>query len=214
MDIRWRQRAERVSEDGVVHEPWNICTLSTGWFTPSPAPPPPFTAACFSRRRGRLTTNGLHLSLPLELSNRPGPPQSYATGIALDPIGRMIYWIDDEADRIQRANLDGTEIQDIVISGLAWPHGLAVDPVNKKLYWTHRRHGNITRANLDGTGIEDLMPEGSLDEPNEIALDPISQKMYWTEQAVGDVRRANLDGSGIEGVVISDALEVYGIALH
>ena len=45
-------------------------------FTPSPAPPPPFAAACFSRRRGRLTANGLHLSLPLELSKGLGPPQS------------------------------------------------------------------------------------------------------------------------------------------
>ena len=75
MDIRWRQRATRVSAGDVVHELWNLSTVSTGSITPSPEPPPPFTAACFSRRRGRLTTNGLHLNLPLELSNEPGPPQ-------------------------------------------------------------------------------------------------------------------------------------------
>ena len=74
MDIRWRQRATRVSAGDVVHESWNLSTVSTGSITPSPEPPPPFTAACFSRRRGRLTTNGLHLNLPLELSNEPGPP--------------------------------------------------------------------------------------------------------------------------------------------
>ena len=80
MDSRWRRRAARVSEGGVVREPWNISTLSTGSFTPSPAPPPPFTAACFSRGRGRLTTNGLHLSLPLELSKGLGPPQGVGEG--------------------------------------------------------------------------------------------------------------------------------------
>ena len=74
MDSRWRRRAARVSEGGVVREPWNISTLSTGSFTPSPRTPTPFTAACFSRGRGRLTTNGLHLSLPLELSKGLGPP--------------------------------------------------------------------------------------------------------------------------------------------
>ena len=52
-----------------------LSTKFTGSFTPSPAPPPPFTAACFSRQRGGLTTNGLHLSLPLKLSNGSGPPQ-------------------------------------------------------------------------------------------------------------------------------------------
>ena len=36
MDIRWRRRAASVSEGGVVHESWNISTLSTGSFTPSP----------------------------------------------------------------------------------------------------------------------------------------------------------------------------------
>ena len=34
MDSRWRRRAARVSEGGVVRDPWNISTLSTGSFTP------------------------------------------------------------------------------------------------------------------------------------------------------------------------------------
>ena len=80
MDIRRRERVTRVSEADVAHERWNLSTVSTGSFTPSPEPPPPFTAACFSRRRGRLTTNGLHLSLPLELSNGLGPPHYTPSG--------------------------------------------------------------------------------------------------------------------------------------
>ena len=89
MDIRWRERVTRASGADVVHEPWNLSTVSTGSFTPSPEPPPPFTAACFSRRRGRLTTNGLHLNLPHELSNRPGPPQLSVQG---DGIRVLLYY--------------------------------------------------------------------------------------------------------------------------
>ena len=48
MDSRWRRRAARVSEGGVVREPWNISTLSTGSFTPPP--PPPRTPTPFYRR--------------------------------------------------------------------------------------------------------------------------------------------------------------------
>ena len=107
---------------------------------------------------------------------------SYGTGIALDlTVGKM-YWIDDEADVIQRANLDGSDVEVVVTSGLAFPHGLAVDSVNGKLCWTHQRHGKITCSNLDGTGIEDIVSEGSLDEPNEITVDPIGRKLYWVEQ--------------------------------
>ena len=52
MDIRWRRRAARVSEGDAVHEPWNISTLSTGSFTPSPAPPTPFYRRLFLTKEG------------------------------------------------------------------------------------------------------------------------------------------------------------------
>ena len=42
---------------------------------PLPRTPTPFYRRLFLTKRGRLTTNGLHLNLPLELSNRTGPPQ-------------------------------------------------------------------------------------------------------------------------------------------
>ena len=52
---------------GLIH-------ISTGWDTPHPRPPTPHYRHLFERGRGRLTTNGIHSTLPLGLSNRPGPP--------------------------------------------------------------------------------------------------------------------------------------------
>ena len=40
MDIRWRERVTKVSEDDVVHEPWTLSTVSTGSITPPPDPHP------------------------------------------------------------------------------------------------------------------------------------------------------------------------------
>ena len=62
-----------VSEGDVVHESWNYPQFPQDR-PPFPGPYPPFTAACFSRRRGELTTNGLHFNVPLDLSGEPGPP--------------------------------------------------------------------------------------------------------------------------------------------
>ena len=42
MNIRWHERATRVSEGDVVHEPWNLSTVSTGSITPLPRTPAPF----------------------------------------------------------------------------------------------------------------------------------------------------------------------------
>ncbi|MCZ6679333.1 MAG: hypothetical protein O7E52_19045 [Candidatus Poribacteria bacterium] len=35
-------------------------------------------------------------------------------GIAIDTVGRKIYWTDRGREKIQRANMDGTAIEDLV----------------------------------------------------------------------------------------------------
>ena len=72
-------------------------------------------------------------------------------------------------DRIQRANLDGTGVQDLV-TGLSIPSGITLDPAMGKMYWTSHGTGRIRGANLDGSGIEDLVT--GLDMPMYIALGP------------------------------------------
>ncbi len=56
-----------------------------------------------------------------------------ASGIAIDGLARKIYWADlgsnvtpnDNDSRIRRANLDGSQIEDLVV-GLSFPQGLAL----------------------------------------------------------------------------------------
>ena len=57
---------------------------------PLPQTPTPCYRHLFLRGRGRLTTNGIHLNLPLGLSNEPGPPQSRPRAPALDT--RPPWW--------------------------------------------------------------------------------------------------------------------------
>lgn len=81
----------------------------------------------------------------------------------------QIYWT--SAGRIQRANLDGSNIEDLV-TGLDWAHNLALDVGEGKMYWTEYRSyrsGEIRRANLDGSDIEDLVT--GLHFPQGLALD-------------------------------------------
>ena len=41
-----------------------------------------------------------------------------------------IYWTDFSNHKIQRANLDGTEVEDLVISDIFKPYGIALDLTN------------------------------------------------------------------------------------
>ena len=79
-------------------------------------------------------------------------------GIALDVTGGKMYWTDWGTNKIQRANLDGTDVQDLVTTELENPKGIALDVTGGKMYWTDSRNfGEIHRANLDGTNVEKLL---------------------------------------------------------
>ena len=57
----------------------------------------------------------------------------------------MIYWADFGTDKIQRANADGTDIQDVV-TGLGDPVDVAVDEQAGKVYWVDFGTDKIQRA--------------------------------------------------------------------
>ena len=71
--------------------------------------------------------------------------------IAVDPVGGKIYWVN--SSKIQRAQLDGTGVEDLVDDG---PGSLAVDGTHQKLYWSDWVNRKISRSNLDGSDVEVL----------------------------------------------------------
>ena len=113
-----------------------------------------------------------------------------------------LYWSDWGTDKIQRADLDGSNVEDLVTSaGLDGPDGLSLDPAGGKIYWADAGTNKIQRANLDGSGVEDLVT--GLGIPYGLALDVSGGKMYWTNRQTNKIQRANLDGSGAEDLVTS-----------
>ena len=94
-----------------------------------------------------------------------------------------MYWADRSTNKIQRANLDGSNIEDLVTEadGLIDPEDIALDIVEGKMYWADRGTDTIQRANLDGSNIEDLLIiEGAA--LSSIALDvPMPDVENWAK---------------------------------
>ena len=122
-----------------------------------------------------------------------------------------IYWIDADSRKIQRANLDGSNVEDLV-SGLKFPLGIALDVAGGKMYWTDRGTEKIHRSNLDGSTIEDLINSG-LKEPRRVALDLTGGMMYWADATTDKIQRATLNGANIEDLV-TGLVEPRGLALN
>ena len=112
-----------------------------------------------------------------------------------------MYWAvrGTDTDKIQRSNLDGSGVEDLVTTGLGFPAGIALDVSGGKMYWTDGS-SKIQRSSLDGSGVEDLVTTG-LGRPNGIALDVSGGKMYWTDLDTDKIQRSNLDGGGVEDLV-------------
>lgn len=92
---------------------------------------------------------------------------------------QKMYWVDEGTfdDKIRRANLDGSEVEDLVVA-LGAPLDVAIDSAAGKMYWTDSETDKIQRANLEipsgetaenRTDIEDILV--GLDDPRGIALD-------------------------------------------
>jgi DNA-binding beta-propeller fold protein YncE len=108
-----------------------------------------------------------------------------------------LYWTDNGANKIVRANLDGTNVIDIV-TGTPGPNGIALDETHGKVYWTTRGtggpSGTLQRANLDGSGQETVLT--GLELPEGVGIDPVAGYAYFTERGDRGIYRAGLDGSG------------------
>jgi DNA-binding beta-propeller fold protein YncE len=140
------------------------------------------------------------------------PGVEFIQSFDVDPIRGKIYWTLSLEDKIQRANLDGSHIEDVA-TGFAGLRPITVDAASGKLYWGDREdgHGGIRRANLDGSMMEDVT---RLISPRSIAIDSDGGYAYTT--AVGAtgyaVYRVRLDGSGIEEIT-RDPTFLTGVAL-
>ena len=124
--------------------------------------------------------------------------------IQLDSKNSKLYWCDREGGRIQRSNLDGSELETLYDSApgkprpLAdardWCVGITIDYANQLVYWTQKgpskgSGGKILRANLHlpagqkpeaRKDIEVLFD--NLPEPVDIELDDENQVIYWTDR--------------------------------
>ena len=122
-----------------------------------------------------------------------------ATDFAVDTIGGKVYWTEKTGDttgKIHRANLDGSEVEELKSLSTSVPLRIAVDNKGNKLYWTNS-NGKIQRSNLNGKIVKTILQ--NLNSPKEIDLDIAGGKIYWTEP--GSIWRVDLNGKNPEELV-------------
>jgi DNA-binding beta-propeller fold protein YncE len=151
----------------------------------------------------------------------PGAPIEEPEGVAIDPVTRMIYWINTDTDTISWARLDGSAGGTLNTTGtsLDGAYRIALDPVAGKLYWGNNVIGpdSIFFANVNNTGggslsIAGATPPSSVDG---IVVDTVAGRVYWVNQGDEKISFASLGGGAGGDVNLTGALfdDPYGLAL-
>ena len=134
------------------------------------------------------------------LTTDPGGPNS----VEFDVANGKMYWSVGIPGQIHRANLDGSEAEDLIL-GLPSARSLRLDLQNGKMYWIETSTSSsgfprfIKRANLDGTSIEVITSTFARYEA--LDLDIPGGKIYVADSGADRILRLNTDGTGTQTLV-------------
>lgn len=143
----------------------------------------------------RLCLGGAHEQEVLHSTTVQNPD-----GLAVDWVGRNLYWCDKGKDTIEVSRLNGTFRRVLVRTGLEEPRAIVVDPYDGFMYWTDwGEHPYIGKAEMDGTGVRILINESvaSLGWPNALALDIVTQQLFWADAKYDYVATSDTEGGHI-----------------
>ena len=166
----------------------------------------------------RVNLNGSDVQV---LINGNGLHQRVVYDVALDVVGRKMYWVRWSTifgeHGIIRASLDGSNVE-VLVTGVNNPLCIALDTIERKMYWTEMNQWGIKRANLDGSNAEVFFEETMLLQ--DIALDVTGRKIYWIKSSgkkpgePGTICRADLKDSNRFEILIMGVKEPHSIALY
>ncbi|XP_066544684.1 low-density lipoprotein receptor-related protein 2a isoform X1 [Amia ocellicauda] len=126
-------------------------------------------------------------------------------GIAVDWIGRHIYWTDSGTNRVEVAKLDGRYRKWLIHADLDQPAAIAVNPKLGTMYWSDwGRQPKIECAWMDGQNRQVLVDE-DLGWPTGITVDYLNgDRIYWTDSKENIIESMKSDGTERKIVISGD----------
>lgn len=142
----------------------------------------------------RLTTDGSqYLLMHQDLRN--------VVALDFDDKDDMIYFADVTAKMIYRAQINGTEKEEIIKHDSHGLEGLSVDWVGRKIYWLDRHSKHLDVAELNGTNRKTLKASG-INDPRAVAVHPGIGYVYFTDWHLQSyIGRIGMDGSNFSRVL-------------
>jgi len=97
------------------------------------------------------------------------------TGIALDPLGELLYWA--HTGGVNRMSLDGTNVE-AVVSDNGFVRDLELDLRRRELYWANEQFLRVAWVSIAPTGGEVPEIRGFPNQPTGVVVNSISDRVF------------------------------------
>ncbi|XP_077095209.1 nidogen-2 isoform X6 [Siphateles boraxobius] len=118
-------------------------------------------------------------------------------GLAVDVARRRLFWVDSTPDKIETANLDGSDRRVLFEKDLVNPRAIIVDSPTGTLYWTdwNREAPKIESSSVDGQNRRVLVQDG-IGLPNALAYDSTTRQVCWADAGTKRLECISPNGTG------------------
>jgi hypothetical protein len=123
--------------------------------------------------------------------------------LALDWIGRKMYWTDLGKNHIGVSELDGSS-SSILVKGETGEQirYITVYPEKGLIFWTDwgnsGKSSKIVSANLDGSDKRTIVTSADVEWPNGLRVDSVIERLFWVDMARSELCSSKIDGSDIK----------------
>ncbi|XP_047465711.1 low-density lipoprotein receptor-related protein 2 [Mugil cephalus] len=126
--------------------------------------------------------------------------------IAVDWVGRNLYWTDSVMENIEVSTLDGRFRKVLLTKNVTSPRGLVLDPRNHTnlMFWSDwGQNPRIERASMDGVARQ-VIVSTKVFWPNGLALDYTTHRVYFADAYLKYIDYCDYDGNNRYQVMASD----------
>ncbi|XP_056135703.1 low-density lipoprotein receptor-related protein 4 [Lampris incognitus] len=138
--------------------------------------------------------------------------------VAVDWLGRNLYWIDGVngrivAVRLGKATTKALDHSVILDEDLDQPRSLALLPQKGLMFWSEIGNvAKIERAGMDGSERRAVV-NTSLGWPGGVAVDTMSDRVYWTDERLKAIGSATLDGDDIRILQMKETTNPFSLTV-
>uniref|UniRef100_A0A8D8XPZ3 Low-density lipoprotein receptor-related protein 2 n=1 Tax=Cacopsylla melanoneura TaxID=428564 RepID=A0A8D8XPZ3_9HEMI len=116
-------------------------------------------------------------------------------GIAVDWVGRKLYWLDRHSKQLDVAELDGTNRKTLK-TAIQDPRGITLHPGIGYVYFSSwNLQAYIGKIGMDGSNFTRILThEDDIAWPNALTLDYFTERLYWADAHLDYIASVDLDG--------------------